>query len=437
MQAALPRKEAFALFEFRASLQARFLVIAYLQPHSDEDNPTEPLPPSLQDEEDVAVKLKSNEVRIGPMTRASAELLKQQYEDKGSIARGGGEQLDMVLDMKTPHGRAREEREACTREEDEVHAGATPGAAGRHARSNRLPRRMSAAPAGSCAGANRCAGANWVTVRNQSRDFVRVIPVISTSSSCYLRCVHREFITTTVLIEKIGQPLIILVSDFSVSSGGADIVSWRVYESLRNEMRREFREQDEGLTADIEKVTKKLDTTNETVNTIQEQVTDIQRSLQALQLAVENMIQHQQQHEEGDSVHGDFDEQPVAVGRGVGNRGRGFVELGARCVPPQPQDDGLGKPKFSIPKFEGGPDIEEYLTWELNIEKLWRLHDYTEDRKIKLASSEFDGYALRWWDGVTRARQEDGEVPVLTWREMKAIMQAHFIPTIYLRSVYD
>ncbi|KAK1684787.1 hypothetical protein QYE76_045635 [Lolium multiflorum] len=68
---------------------------------------------------------------------------------------------------------------------------------------------------------------------------------------------------------------------------------------------------------------------------------------------------------------------------------------------------------------------------------LWRLHDYTEDRKVKLASSEFDGYALRWWDGVTRARQEDNELPVLTWREMKAIMQARFVPTNYLRTIYD
>jgi hypothetical protein len=30
----------------------------------------------------------------------------------------------------------------------------------------------------------------------------------------------------------------------------------------------------------------------------------------------------------------------------------------------------MGKPKFSIPRFEGGTDIEEYLTWELKIEKL-------------------------------------------------------------------
>ncbi|KAK1632355.1 hypothetical protein QYE76_006670 [Lolium multiflorum] len=52
------------------------------------------------------------------------------YEEGASIARGGEEQLDqkmnMKLDMKTSHGRAREEREACARGGD-VPAGARTG----------------------------------------------------------------------------------------------------------------------------------------------------------------------------------------------------------------------------------------------------------------------------------------------------------------------
>jgi hypothetical protein len=39
----------------------------------------------------------------------------------------------MVLDVKILHGRAREEWEACAKEEEEVQAGATLGATGRHA----------------------------------------------------------------------------------------------------------------------------------------------------------------------------------------------------------------------------------------------------------------------------------------------------------------
>ncbi|KAK1642522.1 hypothetical protein QYE76_060327 [Lolium multiflorum] len=210
----------------------------------------------------------------------------------------------------------------------------------------------------------------------------------------------------------------------------ADLMTWRDYEALRNEMRREFRSQDDELRGSVQEISQKLDPINETVTTMTDQMKDIQHSLQALQLAVDNLTQQQQQEDEDPEIQDDR-------GVGRGNRGHGFVELGARRVPPQQHDDGLGKPKFSIPKFEGGDDVEEYLTWELKIQKLWRLHDYTEDRKVKLASSEFDGYALCWWDGVTRAHQEDNELPVLTWREMKAIMQARFVPTNYLRTIYD
>jgi hypothetical protein len=72
-------------------------------------------------------------------------------------------------------------------------------------------------------------------------------------------------------------------------------------------------------------------------------------------------------------------------------------------IPSSPaEDDYLGKPKFLISRFDGEGDVEDYLTWELRIETLWHLHAYTEDKKVKLASSEFDGYALRWWDNITR-----------------------------------
>ena len=50
------------------------------------------------------------------------------------------------------------------------------------------------------------------------------------------------------------------------NKNSADIITWREYEALRNEMRREFRVQDEELKESIDGVSKKLDTTNATVN---------------------------------------------------------------------------------------------------------------------------------------------------------------------------
>ncbi|KAK1668925.1 hypothetical protein QYE76_057084 [Lolium multiflorum] len=85
---------------------------------ADEDIPTSLLPPSLANEDEPAVKLKSNEVRIGPITRARAKLLKQQVSrgDMHRTRRGALDvktdikkavKLDMELDMKISHGRAR------------------------------------------------------------------------------------------------------------------------------------------------------------------------------------------------------------------------------------------------------------------------------------------------------------------------------------------
>ncbi|KAK1602177.1 hypothetical protein QYE76_017915 [Lolium multiflorum] len=285
------------------------------------DIPTPLLPPSFQDEDEAAVKLKSNEVRIGPMTRARMKRNQASHEEERSNWTRAG-QLDMELDMKTSHGRAREERE-------------------------------------------------------KDKD-------------------------------------------------AADLITWRDYEALRNEMRREFRIEDDELRGTVQEISQKLDATNETVTTMTDQMTDIERSLQAFQLAVENLTNQQQQQDE------DPDEVP-----GRGDRPRGWAPLG-RNGRGHDEEDGLGKPKFSIPKFEGGADVEEYLTWELKIEKLWSLHpNYTEDRKIKLASSEFDGYALRWWDALVRNRQEDGEPPITTWRAMKEAMNSRFVPTNYLRTIYD
>ncbi|KAK1626780.1 hypothetical protein QYE76_001095 [Lolium multiflorum] len=166
------------------------------------------------------------------------------------------------------------------------------------------------------------------------------------------------------------------------NKNSADIITWR-----------EFHAQDDVLNGKVEEINQKLDATNATVTTMADQVTDIQRNLADMRLAIENLTTQQQQDDDEDPEL--QDDAHNARGAPRGNRPRGWAPLG-RNGRGQDEEDGLGKPKFSIPKFEGGADVEEYLTWEIKIEKLWNLHPhYTEDRKIKLASSEFDGYALR------------------------------------------
>ncbi|KAK1603020.1 hypothetical protein QYE76_007728 [Lolium multiflorum] len=64
-------------------------------------------------------------------------------------------------------------------------------------------------------------------------------------------------------------------------------------------------------------------------------------------------------------------------------------------------------------------------------------HGRAREEKIKLASSEFDGYALRWWDSLVRNLDEDGAQPIRTWRAMKEAMTSRFVPTNYMRNIFD
>ncbi|KAK1595908.1 hypothetical protein QYE76_018330 [Lolium multiflorum] len=332
------------------------------------------------------------------------------YQEETSIARGEEQldmktdvkmdvKLDMELDMKISHGRAREEREACARGEEEVQAGPEPGQTG--------PQTGQPGPWPGRPAANRTPTGRSPSYRTKPE-----------------------------------------TSQFPKKPDDTP-VTWREYEALRDHLTRQLRVNTETFDTEIQGVNLKVDEATTAINTVQTSMTTLQASMNTLTQAVQDirtMVQQQPQQplDEDGSVNGDNADAAAAqgMGRGVGRglpRGvnRGFVEIGARRVPQQ-QDDGLGKPKFSIPRFEGGTDVEEYLTWELKIERLWRLHpDYTEDRKIKLASSEFDGYALRWWDALVQDREEDGELPIITWRTMKAAMRARFVPTNYLRSVFD
>ena len=107
-------------------------------------------------------------------------------------------------------------------------------------------------------------------------------------------------------------------------------------------------------------------------------------------------------------AHEDANYNNAGQGGGRGNQGgRGGGPIPqARRVPNAPEnyreDDGLGRIKFSIPPFSfDNNDIEEYLKWELKIEKLWRLHNFTEDKKLNLPLLSlmdmlFNGGTMLW-----------------------------------------
>ena len=72
----------------------------------------------------------------------------------------------------------------------------------------------------------------------------------------------------------------------------------------------------------------------------------------------------------------------------------------------QLNEERFGKLKFNMPKFDGGSDLEAYLTWELKEHKIFHVHNYSEQKKMAMAALEFDGYALIWWEQMLNDREK-------------------------------
>ena len=64
-------------------------------------------------------------------------------------------------------------------------------------------------------------------------------------------------------------------------------------------------------------------------------------------------------------------------------------------------------------------------------------HNYSEEKKVKLAVIEFTDYATIWWDQLVTNRRRNLERPVETWRELKAIMRRRFVCSHYYRDLYQ
>ncbi|GKV49074.1 hypothetical protein SLEP1_g55845 [Rubroshorea leprosula] len=101
------------------------------------------------------------------------------------------------------------------------------------------------------------------------------------------------------------------------------------------------------------------------------------------------------------------------------------------------QDHDLGSIKMKIPLFQGKNDPDVYLEWEKKVELVFDCHNYSEEKKVKLATVEFTNYAVMWWDQLVLSQRRNQERPVDTWEEMKAVMRKQFVPSHYYRGLYQ
>ena len=130
-----------------------------------------------------------------------------------------------------------------------------------------------------------------------------------------------------------------------------------------------------------------------------------------------------EQYEEGSSGNSDNESQASHRSRRHNQR--------------RPAADNLGNLKLRIPPFHGKNDPDAYLEWEKKIELVFNCQQFTEERKVRLAATEFSGYAISWWDQIATTRRRNGEPQVASWFEMKTVMKKRFVPTHYGRDLHQ
>jgi hypothetical protein len=130
---------------------------------------------------------------------------------------------------------------------------------------------------------------------------------------------------------------------------------------------------------------------------------------------------------EGDDEDGEDTASEVGMGKPRGGRRRREPRRNPRDR--DGVDRNLGSIKMKIPSFQGRNDLEAYLDWEKKIELIFDCHNYSEEKKMKLAVIEFIDYAIIWWDQLVTNRRRNHGRPVETWRELKALMKQRFVPS--------
>ena len=79
--------------------------------------------------------------------------------------------------------------------------------------------------------------------------------------------------------------------------------------------------------------------------------------------------------------------------------------------------------KMTIPEFDGKADPDAYTNWEEKVKKIFDVHDYSEQKKVKLVVFEFTGHASIWWRKICQLRDKKCRKPISSWGTLKRLMR--------------
>ena len=76
---------------------------------------------------------------------------------------------------------------------------------------------------------------------------------------------------------------------------------------------------------------------------------------------------------------------------------------------------------------------EAYLQWEKQVELIFDCHQFSEEKKVKLAVTQFSDYVITLWDHLVTSRRRNLEYPIDTWYDLKSVMRKRFVPKYFHR----
>jgi len=90
------------------------------------------------------------------------------------------------------------------------------------------------------------------------------------------------------------------------------------------------------------------------------------------------------------------------------------------------------KQTLKIRKFKGENDPNIYIEWEQKVDQSFTIHVVSDQKQVDLVVLEFKDYAMTWWHQlcIDNINQES---LVTSWRDLKNLMRARFVPSYYRR----
>ncbi|PNX69899.1 hypothetical protein L195_g056971, partial [Trifolium pratense] len=92
--------------------------------------------------------------------------------------------------------------------------------------------------------------------------------------------------------------------------------------------------------------------------------------------------------------------------------------------------------KADIPLFHGTMGVEEFMDWQIDVDRFFDVMDVPENKQVKMVAIRLKSTAAVWWDRLVVQRKRRKKRPILTWRKMKRLMLERFLPEDYEQILY-